>query len=268
MANGRHARAHAVVDVQKVREDAHPFGRAVKLVYFFNAEPLLEGHPDIRPKPVAANVFQRRLMIVGLRGRRHQIAADFSHVNEVRRLKLPDVVQKFAGAEFSAQGHRRAVIERRRPSDGDGVGVEKGKRNVNRIRGLHGHDKFPEPEHGRKSPFVDDDRRLGQAPGCSGCVDICRGVFQGDAFRGGGVCAALTRQLARNVRDVFCLELSRVPDHSKRRLGKIYSGARLDEKLAAFLADQDNFAPVEIEAVHQRVSTLIGVDQRGDGADF
>lgn len=33
----------------------------------------------------------------------------------------------------------------------------------------------------------------------------------------------------------------------QRQIEKIDSGARLDEKLAAFLADQDNFAPVEVE---------------------
>jgi len=184
------------------------------------------------------------------------------------RLKLPDVVQEFAGAEFSAQGYGRAVIKRRRPSDGDGVGVEKGKRNINRIRGFDGHDEFPEPEHGRQGPLVDDDGRLRQSPGGSGGVNIRHGVFQCDAFGGGGIRAVLPRQLIRNVGDVFGLELPRVPDHSQRRLRKIDSGARLDEKLAAFLADQDNFAPVEVEAVHQRVSPLIGVDQRGDGSDL
>ena len=49
-------------------------------------------------------------MIVRLRRLRHQIAAHLSHIYEVGHPELSDVVKKFAGAEFSAKSHRRAVV--------------------------------------------------------------------------------------------------------------------------------------------------------------
>ena len=49
-------------------------------------------------------------MIVGPGGLRHKIAAHLSHIYEVGHSELSDVVEKFAGAEFSAKSHCRAVV--------------------------------------------------------------------------------------------------------------------------------------------------------------
>ncbi|VTM09615.1 Uncharacterised protein [Pseudomonas aeruginosa] len=182
------------------------------------------------------------------------------------------VFPESAGGELAAQGHGRAAGQRRAPADGHGVVVVAGQGQVEHVVAAKTQAGMAEAAIGLDPLAVAHDRSLRQAGGAGG-VDVEAGILEPhpagilEVFRGLSlgqahqVAPAHRRRagIAEGIAVVDPVAVAGVAEHVL---------ADFLEHFAQFLADHEVTGLHQVQAVHQDLAALGGVDQRADGAEL
>ncbi len=264
--------AHRIVEIEYIGEADVAFAGSVELGDPLDLEALLELGPDRRAQAVADHAGQAIAAFLGARWLVQQVAAELADVAEAGRPVVLHVLPETAGGELAAQGHGRAAGERRAPADGHGVVVVAGQGQVEHVVAAQAQAGMAEAAVGLDPLAVAHDRGFRQAGGAggvdveagvlephpAGVLEVLRGLSLGQAHQ---VAPAHRRRagIAEGVAVVDPVAMAGVAEHLL---------ADFLEHLAQLFADHEVAGLHQVQAVHQDLAALGGVDQCADGAEL
>jgi hypothetical protein len=236
------------------------FGGGVELENPRDAEAAGEVRPHVGAQAIAAAQPDPVSGLVGTHRAIRQIPAQLADVEEQRAVPGNDVVPEFARGEFLADDDRPAADQHRARRHHAAVGVIHRQRVVHAVAGprIHHAGKTVARQH---QPVVIDVRGLGQAGGAGG-VDVERPILDGE---GGalGTRKLLRRAIRDGVVDAGKLAVGPVrPDFGVGR----QLGARRQKRRQELGGDDDVLGLDDVDAMRERGSGKIGVDERHHAA--